>query len=921
MTSILLGLLALVSTSNAFFPSDFREYVAGRGGTSHQGMTREVINNILIGPDTYFPGEATRLTTYMIAAREEITDANMQVDDDEAHDSAAHFDGENFPGGQARLSGSVAKIKAALSSSPLDVKLARSELGSALHTLQDFYSHSNWIELGNRLPHPDLGTETSLVFAPERADTCKDCPGDFDLGCAATCAVRSSNPFITGICLALCTCPDCSSNLDTSLLTSGYYGGEGRDVPAGVAKCNHGGLTDFSTPSIGQYRAGINKDSFSCNWSPHSNLHTEAVTVAKLATRQYIDLVTRDLTTPQKRILFGVGPPLAFAIDTTGSMGGYIAAVREETKRIVQGRIGTPDQPSVFVLAPFNDPGTGPVTATSDPIAFAAALDSLPAVGGGDCPELAMAGISLALNSLPLGGNLVVITDASAKDAAQASSVIAMAVANKVKVFFFLFGNVCGTGEPAYVEIAAATGGQVLVGLSLSDAGLITTLIDVAVRADYEDLVRVTPDGALPEIDLTGPGVVKRHVVLARAVFASTVRFSVDSTMASLTFSVSGGRTVVLTRPDGTVVGATDAGVRRVALSSGVIVSIVTPAAGTWTLVVSDCNVCSVSIFGETPLHFTSFDLVESRGGHPGYFPIKEVPVVGCSYLAVARVDGDFSDAAWELRSATGAFLRSFIMEEGSGEPGMPPKGSFLGNVLVPAESFQVYFRAKDPAGNPLLRVLPGLITGVVGGRCPVEPTFPSTNGTNTTTSSTSSTTSSSSATSSTSSSGTVTGTGVTTSYNSASTSLWTNSTTTRTGPTYPGQSTLTTTSTHIVTTCTSAACHACTEKHCHHDTMVDTVTTITKQWTTVCSVPTTITSGTCTTVETNLATLTRMVTVESIVPCSTCVGVNYPHATLTEKPHGTVKEGPGKTTVATAGAAAVGIGGVVGVVLGLLVL
>ncbi|KAK0719161.1 hypothetical protein B0H67DRAFT_442029, partial [Lasiosphaeris hirsuta] len=675
----------------AFFPSEFREYVGGRGGTSHQGMTRDVINDIMIGPDTYFPGEATRLTTYMIAAREEITDANMQVDDDEAHDSAAHFDGENFPGGQARLSDSTAKIKAALSSSPLDVKLARSELGSALHTLQDFYSHSNWIELGNRLPHPDLGTGSSLIFSPERADTCKECPGDFDLGCAAICAATSINPFVTGVCLALCTCPDCSSNLETSLLTSGYYGGEGRDVPAGVAKCNHGGLTDFSVSSIGQYRAGINKDSFSCNWSPHSNLHTEAVTVAKLATRQYIDLVTRDLTIPQKRILFGVGPPLTFAIDTTGSMGGYIAAVRQETKSIVQGRIGTPDQPSVFVLAPFNDPGTGPVTATSDPIAFAAALDSLSAVGGGDCPELAMVGISLALSSFPLGGNLVVITDASAKDSAQASSVIAAAVANKVKVFFFLFGSVCGTGEPAYAEIAAATGGQVLVGLTLSDAGLITTLIDVTVRAEYEDLVR-------------------RHVVLARAVFASTIRFAVDSTMASLTFSVSGGRTVVLTRPDGTVVGVTDAGVSRVALSSGVIVSITTPAAGIWTLVVSDCNACSVSIFGETPLHFTSFDLVESRGGHPGYFPIRDAPVVGCSYRAVARIDGDFSDAAWELRSATGAFLRSFIMEEGSGNPGMPPKGSFLGDVLVPAEPFQVYFHAKDPAGNLLLRVFPGLI-------------------------------------------------------------------------------------------------------------------------------------------------------------------------------------------------------------------
>jgi len=52
-----------------------------------------------------------------------------------------------------------------------------------------------------------------------------------------------------------------------------------------------------------------------------------------------------------------VGSTLAFAVDTTGSMSGEIEATKTQTVNIIRSTKGTSDQPLVYVLSPFNDPG------------------------------------------------------------------------------------------------------------------------------------------------------------------------------------------------------------------------------------------------------------------------------------------------------------------------------------------------------------------------------------------------------------------------------------------------------------------------------------------------------------------------------------------------------------------------------------
>jgi hypothetical protein len=150
---VILTLPLLFGLSHSFFPSDWRENLFGRGGASHVRITREVIENILLGPDSYFPGEISKLTKSMMAARDATADANSDVDSNESHDSGAHFDGENFNGGQARIMGLVRETRDALGKN--DAVAARKFVGQALHTVQDFYAHSNWVEMGQTGTSPE----------------------------------------------------------------------------------------------------------------------------------------------------------------------------------------------------------------------------------------------------------------------------------------------------------------------------------------------------------------------------------------------------------------------------------------------------------------------------------------------------------------------------------------------------------------------------------------------------------------------------------------------------------------------------------------------------------------------------------------------------------------------------------------------
>ncbi|KAI2666891.1 von Willebrand factor A domain-containing protein 7 [Labeo rohita] len=84
------------------------------------------------------------------AGIEMITHYNTQTDVTDIASAKHHFNSEKFLDGKALIIKGIEDIAADVKKE--DFENARKTLGSILHTLQDFYSHSNWIELGNTEP-------------------------------------------------------------------------------------------------------------------------------------------------------------------------------------------------------------------------------------------------------------------------------------------------------------------------------------------------------------------------------------------------------------------------------------------------------------------------------------------------------------------------------------------------------------------------------------------------------------------------------------------------------------------------------------------------------------------------------------------------------------------------------------------------
>jgi von Willebrand factor A domain-containing protein 7 len=491
------------------------------------------------------------------------------------------------------------------------------------------------------------------------------------------------------------SCAD-SSNIVTARLTSGYFsnlllGPEDRRKP-GSFKCSHGGPLDATSPLdiLTLTREGINKDSKFCDISPHSMYHDLAASAAIEGTKQFVNDIRKEITVAQLRALLGDGTSLAFAIDTTGSMGDIIGQVRSDAVTIVNDRLGTDEEPAQYVLSPFNDPFTGPVTVTSDPTAFKAAISDLTASGGGDCPELAMQGVYAGVAAADLGGDLFLYTDASAKDAALANTVTGLANAKNIKINPVLFGS-CSPIDPAFLQIATLTGGQVFF-LPRNQAGQITQLADLTAKNNAVQILSILDNYSV----------------------SKTYTLPVDSAMTSLTVAVSSTDqvttpTVTLRRPDGTVVAPGDPGVTSLAISQAVVRSIANPAVGAWELTIQNSPLPTyVNVTGESPLRFDSFKFVDVGGQppHQGLFPIQGSPVAGQSLYTAASLTRGFATAAFDWRLKNYGTLQNLALDQDGTDDRL-----FFGQVTVPAQPFLAYVTGTDTAGAAYQRVVPVSVT------------------------------------------------------------------------------------------------------------------------------------------------------------------------------------------------------------------
>uniref|UniRef100_UPI00358E3364 von Willebrand factor A domain-containing protein 7-like n=1 Tax=Myxine glutinosa TaxID=7769 RepID=UPI00358E3364 len=299
---------------------------------------------------------------------------------------------------------------------------ARMKIGELLHIIQKFYSNSNWLEMGQTQPYSGLGRENVAFFpiVQPAQTTCVPCP-------------RKNGVY---------TCQD--NLVEKKLLTSGYRK-VGLCINKPQGKCNHGGINDAWQDKAPA--GGINKETNDARVSPHHMWHKAAGQQAVLATRDFFISnnggLLESVGDTLFRTLFSLnGYSLTFVIDVSGSMSGEISAVKETCFAILDRYKYTQDAPFNYILVPFNDPDVGPLLNTRNVSVLKAAIHDLTPNGGGDCPEMALTGVELALkNSLPRS-RIIFFSDASAKDVEEKrDSVVSLIEETKSSIHVYLTGT------------------------------------------------------------------------------------------------------------------------------------------------------------------------------------------------------------------------------------------------------------------------------------------------------------------------------------------------------------------------------------------------------------------------------------------------------------------------------------------------
>ncbi|CAL1601722.1 unnamed protein product [Knipowitschia caucasica] len=535
--------------------------------------------------------------------------SNALVDVVYALSEEHHFDDELFKGGREVLTKDVAAVKSSVKEE--NFIAGRFALGRACHTLQDFYSHSNWVELGKTSPY-------SALIIPEQ-----------NLENLAGTSVRTCQN---------CTNGDCTNNilpdvLQQGLLTSGYFNIFSSEKPAG--KCSHGGSFDKTRTS--DATGGISKDTLT---SSHGSLHPQAATLAVNATVELLEDIRLAVGDKDFLRLMGLSQStvLCFVIDTTGSMSDDIAEAKRVSFEIIDRKRGTQQEPSAYILVPFNDPGFGPLVRTTDADKFKAEINKLSASGGGDIPEKCLSGLQLALTAAPPSSEIFIFTDAPAKDADLKSTINALIESTKSVVTFMLTDVISRrrrSGESRapramsqadaqlYRDLAKASGGQAIE-VTKSDLSAATTVIEDSSTSAVVNVFQVVSPGKPEKFNFTVDGSIQNMTLYVTGT-------------TSLTFNLSSpsGVSQSSTETSGPLASMTTAGnLRRLSFNAD-------NQTGLWEIEVNSNDPYSVKVIGQSSVNFI-YNLIEPHEGAHGDYSLKEGrPLTGGNATVLVTVTSD----------------------------------------------------------------------------------------------------------------------------------------------------------------------------------------------------------------------------------------------------------------------------------------
>ncbi|XP_070685549.1 von Willebrand factor A domain-containing protein 7 [Pempheris klunzingeri] len=704
---ILAYLLLLALPCTGFLPNFWsRVLTLSWDSHTHQYITEQAILNVTLetlrGTKKHQGNHAGEQTDGLgrgfWRAVGEVVKSNAAMDflSSTRSDPVYHFDSERVDSAMVMLRQFWAQTL--LSVRAKEYQSARHSLGQLFHSLQDFYSHSNWVEMGQRfiylhLLQPD---EPAVPVAEEDTPTCMEC---FSTTCRDNLLPRLTN-----------------TQQDTQLLTTGYFS---TFPPKPRGKCSHGGILD-SSRYMGA-KGGINKDSTSPLFSPHHYLHMEAATLATEATLSVLRDLRDSVGHKSFLRLFSVKqvPALVFVMDTTGSMFEEITAARLRAHSILQNRACTPGQPGTFVLVPFHDPGVGPVYETDDPDQFMQRMENLMALGGGDEPEMCLSAIQLALTHSPPLSEIFVFTDASPKDAHLFDAVKALALEKQSKVTFLL------TEDPNYTAASRAKRRRrsrrrrSREPLSPDRFSLYSSLSSLSggltIFTTNSDIDRVS---SIVEDNTAADKVTLLHVESDRELMSSH-SFGVDHSLKNVTLHVTGILTeCILTSPsDQSQSLLSEQGpLAEVERFEGLCrISLLSPIQpGQWKLQAKSDGNLTFNVIGDSSVDFLYYFATVTTETHPGLARVEGSPVAGVPAFLVLAVTGLASDeeASFShvtLLGANGESLQQVKLNSSS----FPSSPSLLYSVeelvgwvdSVPRASFCIQLTGRDSKGNKLERV------------------------------------------------------------------------------------------------------------------------------------------------------------------------------------------------------------------------
>ncbi|OWF51464.1 von Willebrand factor A domain-containing protein 7 [Mizuhopecten yessoensis] len=616
----------------------------------------------------------------------DIVKQNTKVDQEHYREAVWYVNGEQIPQAHTRLNQLRDNLLQVLGAVSPSYERARELVGQYFHIIQSFYSNTNWVELQNNADiYSDLGLpgKTLTNLAMPSTDMCKSCGTSIGFPCFINMMGFPHE------------------------LTSGYRDGQDITKPNKDpttftnGKCSHGGLHDRSGETIAAL-GGINKDTKDVNLSPHFFKHADAGKAAIAHTKYF-------LTDPVNGILKAIGNDkfeellqlrpgnsLVFVIDISGSMGSVVQAVKTKTQEIINLTKGTGLQPYNYILVTFSDPESATtVQESTNPSDIVNWVNAIQVSGGGDCPEYVMSGLKAAVVKAKPSSNVYVFTDATAKDPEKQQYILSIVSEKNLHIDFVVTGS-CDSNNAHFVQRRSV------------DAQMLQS--NGQFQQAYHHYDDITGKMATTQQHLAKR---KRalgtdQVIILQKTIAhddsSLVQIPVDASLNSIVVKIEGDVGIpyfAIQKPNGSYVsldGEEASGTQLAGNKLEMIISNPTP--GIWKIYRLDKSDWKLKVSGESTTTF-SFKLKKST-----FTEMDE-------FLRTSQKDTLY-DISLDVKSRENVLVSHVILDDEYGEAitstllspmnGSDVRKSFIGQVFLPGEDYQVVIEGHDNRGFSLRR-------------------------------------------------------------------------------------------------------------------------------------------------------------------------------------------------------------------------